>query len=530
MGMTGVFSGLRALPVLAAALVLSSAHAKADANSDLIERGKYLTTLGGCTECHTKPGGEPFAGGLPLQTPFGVIPTPNITPDRETGIGTWSDDDFYRSLHNGIRKDGAYIYPAMPFTSYTKVTRDDVLAIKAYLFSIKPVHAPNQPTMLPFPFNIRESLLAWRLLFFKEGEFKPDQTKSAQINRGAYLVEGLEHCDMCHTRRNILGGSENSYALQGGEVQGWYAPNITSDWSRGIGNWSDDELFSYLRTGADPKRGVAAGPMAEVVHENLRNISEEDVRAIIAYLKSTTPKAEITASPPGNFDLGVSGAALYLTHCSQCHQLDGEGVAGKIPALAKNGAVVAAGPENIIKAVLAGLGATQTYGPMPSFAAALDDKQIAAIANYVRNSWGNKAQADADDTLVASIRDQTSIMLAGGEGPSQCPLILTDGAKAVFDKANAEVRDQLQSARGDTLVERVQSIVPKIQAEVQNTTPADIVNGLTAAFCLDVAERSQLSRLQKRSLLDNFAQLTYTKASGGVIEARPAMPAKKAGP
>ncbi len=504
--------------VLTLCLMTPLDAASAQTSSDLVSKGKYLTTAGGCVACHTNKGGEAFAGNRAIPTPFGTIYSSNITPDKETGIGNYTDDQFYKALHDGIMKDGKYLYPAMPFTSFTKVTRDDVLAIKAYLFSLKPVHSEQKADKLAFPFNIREGLAAWRALFFKPGEFKPDPEKSAQINRGAYLVKGLAHCGQCHTPRNIAQASETSAALEGGAIQGWYAPNITSDWEQGIGNWSNDQLLSYFKKGVAAGHGIAVGPMSEVVHDDLKHLTDDDLNAIVAYLKSTPPKKEEASS-----SLGVTEAAagLYVSNCASCHQLDGKGMKGKIPALADNGAVKADGPQNVIKVILGGLPATDTFGPMPSFAAYLDDGQIAAIANYVRTKWGNNAPANADGFLVANIRKDTLLMLALGQGHSQCPVQLTGGAKTVLDKANEAAGTILHSLTDDNVVPSIEKLVPQIKAAVPDATPADLVNGLTTAYCHEVAGNTSLSTVQKRSRLNIFSQLAYTEAVTGMIAPPP---------
>jgi mono/diheme cytochrome c family protein len=243
--------------------------ARADAPSDLIAKGKYLATMGDCQACHTASGGTPFAGGLEMDTPFGKISTPNITPDKATGIGDYTDQQFIRVFHAGIRRDGAYLYPVMPFPWYAKVTDDDVLAIKAYLFSLPPVTAPRKPLQISFPFNIRTGLGVWDAAFLHEGVFKPDPSKSDEVNRGAYIVEGLEHCGECHDSRNMLGAGAVAKPLQGGEIDHWFAPNITSDVRTGIGRYSDDQLVSFLKTGTAPGVGTVVGPMAQTVHDSL---------------------------------------------------------------------------------------------------------------------------------------------------------------------------------------------------------------------------------------------------------------------
>ena len=507
-----------AVAVLALGLTAPFNTVFAQDNSGLADKGKYLTTAGGCISCHTNPGGQPFAGNRAIPTPFGAIYSSNITPDKDTGIGNYTDDQFYKALHDGIAANGEYLYPAMPFTSFTKVKRDDALAIKAYLFSLKPVHAERKTDKLAFPFNIREGLAAWRALYFKPGEFQPDPGKSAQINRGAYLVQGLAHCGQCHTPRNIAQANESGEALEGAAIQGWYAPNITSDWAQGIGSWSNDDLLSYFKKGVAEGHGIAVGPMSEMIHDDLKHLTDDDLNAIVAYLKSTPPKEEEASS-----SLGVSDAAagLYVTNCASCHQLDGQGVKGKIPALADNGAVKAKGAQNVVSVILGGLPATDTFGPMPSFAAYLDDGEIAAIANYVRKKWGNNAPANADGFLVRDLRSRTPLMLALGQGESQCPVQLTGGATAVAEKASSQAQDILQSLTDDNVVPTVEKLVPQMKAAVPNASPADLVNGLTAAYCHEVAGNQALSAMQKRSRLNIFSQLAYTEAVAGAIASPP---------
>jgi len=226
-----------------------------------VSRGGYLVRAADCASCHTVKGGQPFAGGLYMPTPFGRISVPNITPDRETGIGAWSDADFYKALHEGIGRAGENLYPVFPFPWYTKLTRADVLAIKAYLFSLPPVRAPRRPLELSWPASERETLTAWRTLFFTPGEFKSDPQQTPEVNRGAYLVEGPGHFGECHNRRNVVGVSRWSGTLEGGQIEGWYAPNLTADNREGIGSWSVAELTRFLRSGASPHAGVALGPM-----------------------------------------------------------------------------------------------------------------------------------------------------------------------------------------------------------------------------------------------------------------------------
>lgn len=238
------------------------------------------------------PRGKAFAGGLSIPTPFGTIVTPNITPDRATGIGAWTDQQFYHALHDGIGAHGENLYPAFPYPWFTRVTRPDVMAIKAYLFSLPPVHAPKQPNDLIFPFNLRIGLAAWNWRYFHPGTFKPDPNVSAQINRGAYLVEGLGHCGACHTPKNIAQAPKAGQSFGGGEIQGWYAPNISADVREGVGGWTDAQLVTLLKTGAVPGKGIVRGPMLQTVHDSLSQLTDSDLEAMAAYLKSTPSRVE----------------------------------------------------------------------------------------------------------------------------------------------------------------------------------------------------------------------------------------------
>lgn len=374
----------------------------------LIAQGQYLARLGDCMACHTRPGGAPFAGGLPINTPFGTVMTTNLTPDSDTGIGGWSDDAFYRAVTDGIGRQGEYLYPAMPFTSFTKMTRSDVLAIKAYLFSLKPAHAPAQPNSMMFPIDIRSTLLLWRVLFFHPGTYRPDPTQTAEWNRGAYLIEGPGHCGECHSPRNIFGATVTQSSLAGGKVENWLAPNISGDPRWGVGGWSVNDIVTFLKTGSHQTEGVAFGPMAQVVHDSLSYVSIADLQAMAVFLKSgpgriPDPALQVSASS----DL-QHGQTLYRENCAKCHQEKGQGFSSVIPNLAKNAAVNSAEPNDIINAILIGVPTTGTYGWMPSFAKMLSDQDISDITNYVRSDWGNNAPTNATPALAASLRSKAS--------------------------------------------------------------------------------------------------------------------------
>jgi mono/diheme cytochrome c family protein len=378
----------------------------ADAQQTQVQRGEYLARAGDCISCHTAQGGAPYAGGYRLNTQFGYLLSSNITPDPDTGIGRWSADDFYRAMHDGVNKDAQYLYPAMPYDFYSKVTREDIDAIFAYLRTVKPVRNEVAVNHMDFPFSLRSTMVVWRELYFREGAFKPDSAQSPSWNRGAYLVEGLGHCSGCHSPRNLIGGIEKSKDFTGAVIDGWFALDLTSDISTGLGTWTVDDIAAYLKTGAVKGKTTAFGPMAEVVQNSLSYMTDADLRAMAEYLKSLPPDSALRTGRQRPDPTRAQGAALYMDYCSGCHQANGAGIAGKFAPLAGNAAVIAPDPGNILQTVLLGIPAQFKYGPMPSFAAKLNDQQIADIANYMRGSWGNTAPPNATAAMAARLRKQ----------------------------------------------------------------------------------------------------------------------------
>jgi mono/diheme cytochrome c family protein len=370
-----------------------------NAATQYLLRGEYLARAGDCIACHTTPNGLEFAGGRAMPTPFGNLYVPNITPDDETGIGKWTSDDFYRMMHTGVSRDGALLYPAMPFASYTKVTREDCDAIYAYLMSVPPVRQQNRPHELRFPFNRRDLLLGWRALYFNEGEYVPDPAQSAQWNRGAYLVQGLGHCSMCHTAINRLGGSSESKEFEGGMIpnQNWYAPSLTSNQEAGLGNWSEKDIADLLQVGVS-MRSTVYGPMAEVVYNSLQYLSDEDAAAMAVYLKSL-PKRDAEAPPTTQERLVApevleAGRRVYSAQCAMCHGDEGRGHPPKYPPLAGNQSITMSSPVNSIRMVLNGgypPGTKKNPRPhgMPPFAHILNDAEVAAVVTYIRVAWNN---------------------------------------------------------------------------------------------------------------------------------------------
>jgi mono/diheme cytochrome c family protein len=412
---------LRFLTVIVAAACCTAALApaaaqKSAAPSDLVKRGEYLARAGDCIACHTAPEGKLFAGGHAMPTPFGTIYTTNITPDPTTGIGSWTPDQFYEMMHTGRSPTLGLLYPAMPFASYTKVTRADSDAIFAYLRTVPPVKQPNRENDLRFPYNNRSLVIGWRTLFFNEGEYKPDPSQSAEWNRGRYLVEGLGHCGMCHTPINALGGSKESEAFEGGLIpmQNWYAPSLTSNREAGLGDWSVEEIADLLHTGIS-RRGVVYGPMAEVVYNSLQYLTPEDNRAMAIYLKSigqgTPPGAAVSTVPSAESSLLLSlGKTVYDAQCASCHGAQGQGAPPNYPPLAGNQSIQMTSAVNPIRMVLNGgyppgtAGNPRPYG-MPPFAQLLSDDEVAAVVTYIRVSWGNRGTA-------VSARDANALRLA----------------------------------------------------------------------------------------------------------------------
>jgi mono/diheme cytochrome c family protein len=397
---------------IAALLALATPALAASDNYVEAARGKALATIGDCIACHTAPGGKPFAGGLALETPFGVIKTPNLTPDDATGIGRWTAGGFARAMREGRRPDGTHLYPAFPYPYYTKVARHDIDAIYAYLRTLTPVSNAVDRNTLPFPFGIRPLVRAWNWLFFTKGEFKPDPAKSADYNRGAYLVEGLGHCGACHTPFNLLGANKSDKAFQGNDIQTWIAPNITNDARLGLGKWTVDEIVQYLKTG-QTRTSIASGPMKEVIENSTSNMTDADIKAMATYLKERGAAGSPAPQPlaPGETQMKI-GEAIFTDTCKACHTSTGDGVEHMFPRLAGNAIVNQDDPTTLVRVILTGTQGTATATrptapSMPSLGFRLNDAQVAAVVTYIRNSFGNAAAAVSGDT-VGKIRGQVA--------------------------------------------------------------------------------------------------------------------------
>jgi mono/diheme cytochrome c family protein len=426
-----IVAGLAVIVAIAAAAFFFLPHrledvqasARQPSGQELIEKGRYLATAGDCVACHTVDGGVgAYAGGLPFKLPFGTIYSSNITPDKETGIGEWSDEEFVRAMRHGVGREGEDLYPAFPYTSYALMSTDDMLAIKAYLFTLPPIRTETPANSLAFPYNQRYLMRAWKLLFNPKEEFQMASEQSPEWNRGAYLVEAFGHCGECHTPRNFMYGLDSGKKFAGAVAQGWKAYNISGDKEGGIGNWSVEELTAYLHTGHAEGRGAASGTMAEAVEKSLRHLTEQDVRAMAVYLKTIPPQpgdpeakietkpplmaaSDDYAPPPDEVAADSLGRHVFENACASCHAWNGEGQQTPYAALRGSQTVNDPNGTNLVQVILHGSHMTTPQGIafMPAFKGAFSDVEIAALSNYVLKHFGNK-QGKVTPELIATAR------------------------------------------------------------------------------------------------------------------------------
>jgi mono/diheme cytochrome c family protein len=390
------------------------------ANADVVKRGEYLARAADCVVCHTGAGGQSYAGGLAIPLPFGMLYSTNITPDKETGIGDYSDQDFLNAVQRGIRKDGTRLYPAMPYPSYSYMTDADALAIKAYLFSLPPVHSVNRADTLTFPYNQRWSMVIWSFFFNADARFAPNPSQSPEWNRGAYIAEALAHCGECHTPRNLAFALDNRKKFAGAVTAGWRAYNITSDKGSGIGAWSDDDIFAYLSNGHALGRGTAAGPMGEAVDESFSRLAPADVHALVSFVRSVPPIASAdlpaTLAPPapaspkdGVATADALGKKIFAEACVSCHNWTGVSAITPYATIAGARAVNDPAATNVAQIVISGTRRNEPQGivSMPAFGSIYSDTEIAAVANYVTARFGSE-KSKVSESDVAALRKQTS--------------------------------------------------------------------------------------------------------------------------
>lgn len=379
-----------------------------------IKKGLYLARAGDCAACHTADPAKPMAGDYSLETPFGTIYTANLTPDPETGIGKWNANEFYEAMTKGVEPDGRRLYPAFPYTHFTILKREDSDALFAYLKTLKPINQRIQPPKFAWPLNWRFLLRGWNLVNFKPHPFQPDSEKSSVWNRGKYLVEGLGHCAMCHSPKNVLGAEKQDNRFSGGEVEGWWAPSLSSDKRDGIGNWTKDDLVSFLKYGRNEK-SAAFGPMSDVIEDSTRYLNDQDLEAIATYVKGIPARgdeAPAKLSDDQSKQAQSVGKEIYAAQCSACHAPGGAGVPTMFAPLKGSSLAQSRNPKTVIRAVLEGVRSAPTDKyptphSMPSFAPKLTDGEIAAVVNYVRNSFGNQAAA-VSESDVHGVREHPS--------------------------------------------------------------------------------------------------------------------------
>jgi mono/diheme cytochrome c family protein len=394
-------------------------------NAAQLNRGRYLVAAGDCMSCHLREGGEPFAGGLGLNTPFGIIYTSNITPDRETGIGAWTSDQFYRAMHDGKGAHDENLYPAFPYPWFRRASREDVDSIFAYLMSVPAVNYTPPKNDLPFPFSIRGSVGAWNLLFLDTHDVPSDPGQSAEWNRGAYLVNGLGHCGGCHTPKNSFGADKSKELFYGGKLDNAVAPDLTANTRTGLGSWSVEDIAEYLATGRNA-RAAAGSAMADVITYSTALLNDADRHAIAVYLKSrpASPTVSAAASDPGAMR---RGAEIYSDACSSCHLENGVGQSRVFPPLGEDAMLQQADSTGVARLILAGtqIGVSASRPSplsMPSFAWKLNDQEIADVATFIRNSWGNHAAA-VPASGVAELRKKLDLQTvhltvnSGDQGP-----------------------------------------------------------------------------------------------------------------
>ena len=392
-GRPAILDAVVGATLLCTASAVGPAHAQPSAET--IARGKALTDAADCASCHTADPAKPFAGGKRIDTPFGSIYSPNLTPDRDTGLGGWSDEEFYSALRYGVARDGSRYYPAFPYPNFTKLIRDDILAIRAFLATLTPIRNTVPSPELRWPLNYRVVMRAWNFLFFRPGIMMPDQSKGAAWNRGRYLAEGAAHCGACHTPKNFFGADKRGQAYGGGLIEGWFAPRLDGAERSGLRTWSVEDIAEYLSSGRNGK-SHAAGLMAKVVVNSTSKMSDADIRAIAVYLKDLPPGApEPAVTPPPQAEM-TAGKAVYARACIACHEADGSGAPRIYPPLPGNANLQSADPSSTLRIILDGAQSVTTprapnTGSMPAYARQLSDQQTADVANYIRNSWGNAA-------------------------------------------------------------------------------------------------------------------------------------------
>lgn len=479
-------------------LGVSSAGAVRAGTESLVQRGEYLARAADCMSCHTDSADKPYAGGLGLKSVYGMIYGTNITSDKETGIGNWTKADFVRALREGVRKDGAYLYPAMPYTSYTKISDADMDALWAYISQLPPIRNTIPKNTLPFPLSIRSGMAVWQGLYLKAERFTVNSSKDATWNRGAYLVEALGHCSDCHTPRNVAQGSESVHELTGAVIEGWYAPDISNDRNSKLAYWNVKDLARFLKTGTAPDNAKAFGPMQEVVHDSLRYLHDSDLQAMAVYLKDQSTGATPLKTTKASLPRIEAGRLVYEDNCASCHQSNGKGTASTVPALAGNDSVTATEPYNVIMAILEGFKPQGTWGAMASFANTLNDDQISDVTNYLRTAWGNNAPANATPWSVGNWRKNAAIETSG-PAAMLCPNLAADVVSPALKNSPSVLRQAATDAS------KMAALVSSYRSARPAASKGEAIEALSTAYCR-VVTTENISQARMAADIAAFAQ------------------------
>ena len=479
--------------------------------TDPVSTGKYLADAAHCSACHTSRSDRPYAGNLPFRTKFGTLYSSNITPDPATGIGRWTEAQFTAALRDGKGSHGEYLYPAMPYVEFTKITDADVHALWAYFRTVAPVVQKPHANQMKFPFDVRLGIGAWQAVYLKKGRYVDDPSQTPQWNRGAYLVGSLGHCSACHTPKNFAMAEKKGHMLQGGEIDNWFAPDISGGRFSGIQNWSQEQVFNYLKTGHNAKNLAAVGPMLQTIAQGTSKLDDGDLQAIAFYLKNQVATAEAPlpkSDSAWNADRRAAGATVYVQHCQSCHGADGQGADGVAPALAGNTAITSKGADTVVHAVLQGFAPQGRWGVMPSFTQTLDAQEISDVVNYVRTAWGARAPANATPTLVNSMRFAGVATEPGVQSALVCPSAPTDqlDADTLREVGGLAARPGSEAAGAKVLLGHYRARHPGISA-------SETITALAGAYCRDVMAHPGGSYVDKQQRFIGFMTRVSTASA-----------------
>ena len=471
---------------------------------EIIAKGRYLAEIGGCQSCHTQPDAPAYSGARYLDTPFGQVSTPNLTSDPASGLGQWTPEEFYRALHDGIGRTGQFLYPAMPYPWYARITREDALAIQIYLFSLPPVLKYRPPNHLLFPYSVRTSLAGWRERFFKPADFVADAQRTAQLNRGDYLVNGLARCTLCHGADATATRVRKPF--QGGVINDWWSMTVAPDLLVATAQWSEADIAAFLKTGVVPGASSPAAPIPESVH-GLGNASTDDLQAIAAYVKSAP--AGLSPTAPAVFDgAQAKGGQGYLDRCAACHGMDGNGIPEVIPSLVRNTAVVANDPQEVLKAVLGGRVAAGTYAPMAAVGADMTDDDVADTATFVRQHFGDPAAPTVAPAIVAAMRESIDTPMNASRAAS-CTPVPPGPITVGMNQPLAGIPAAVATLDPKNPWPRLLLLAGRVDHYIPTASLAERTNVLTGIYCKVLLRNAAADRATRATMLGAFSQQMY---------------------